>query len=183
MVEVLIQLGFFLTLTLVGLFAGTFNERKHYRSIVQREQALAHIKIFNEKRTPLELSGQPFYLVQGSVVISGDYFKIIAASLKSFFGGSLTSFESLLDRGRREAILRMKEQAQELGADIIFAVRLETSVLHGQDNDRASRVACAEVLAYGTAWKSPSSAAAAHPAEPAAPAVARDLNAAQPTAA
>lgn len=150
--EFIIQIVFFIALLLTGLLAGTLLERRHYRSIKAREQALRHIRVFNEKRTPPELAGQQFHLVQGSVVVSSDYFKTVAAGLKSLFGGRLTSLESLLDRGRREAILRMKEEAQRHGADIIFAVRLETAMLHSQD--RGGGIACAEVLAYGTAWKS-----------------------------
>ncbi|SHF57614.1 Uncharacterized conserved protein YbjQ, UPF0145 family [Lampropedia hyalina DSM 16112] len=150
--EWLFQIGLFLVMLLAGLVIGTLLERRHYRSIVQREKAFRHIKVFNEKRTPIELAGQPFYLVQGSVVVSSDYFKTVAAGLKSLFGGRLTSLESLLDRGRREAILRMKEQAHRKGANVIFAVRLETATLHEQ-NGRG--IACAEVLAYGTAWKVP----------------------------
>lgn len=151
--ELFFQIGIFIVLLLTGLVIGTLLERRHYRSIREREKALRHIKVFNEKRTPLGLSGQQFHLVQGSVVISSDYFKTIAAGLKSFFGGRLTSLESLLDRGRREAILRMKEEAQRQGADTIFAVRLETCMLHNQN--RSGGIACAEVLAYGTAWKRP----------------------------
>lgn len=146
----LIQFLIPLALALTGLFAGTVLERRHYRSIRSREEALRHILVFNEKRTPLSLAGQHFHLVQGSVVVSSDYFKNIAAGLKSFFGGRLTSYESLMDRGRREAILRMKEQAASLGTTAIFAVRLETSSLHS--TARGGGIASAEFLAYGTAW-------------------------------
>ena len=43
-------------------------------------------------------------LVAGSVVISEDYFKRIVSSLQSLFGGRLRSYESLVDRARREAV-------------------------------------------------------------------------------
>lgn len=145
-----IQLIIPLALALTGLFAGMLIERRHYRSIRAREEALRHILVFNEKRTPIALSGQYFHLVQGSVVVSSDYFKNIAAGLKSLFGGRLTSYESLMDRGRREAILRMKEQAAAVGANAIFAVRLETSTLNNLS--RGGGIASAEFLAYGTAW-------------------------------
>ncbi|MDH5857106.1 YbjQ family protein [Lampropedia aestuarii] len=145
-----IQLLIPLALALAGLLIGALLERKHYRSIRAREEALRHILVFNEKRTPMAMTGQHFHLVQGSVVISSDYFKNIAAGLKSFFGGRLTSYESLMDRGRREAILRMKEQAAAVGATAIFAVRLETSTLHSIAG--RGGIGCAEFLAYGTAW-------------------------------
>lgn len=146
----LFQLLLPLALALTALLVGSLLERRHYRSIREREEALRHILVFNEKRTPLALTGQHFHLVQGSVVVSSDYFKNMAAGLKSLFGGRLSSYESLMDRGRREAILRMKEQAASVGATAIFAVRLETSTLHNVAG--RGGIGCAEFLAYGTAW-------------------------------
>jgi uncharacterized protein YbjQ (UPF0145 family) len=146
------DLIFFILLVLTGLAVGTLLERKHYRSIRKRENKLKHILVFAERQPPLHFSGQPFHLVTGSVVISSDYFKTVAAGLKGLIGGRLTSYESLLDRGRREAILRMKEQAAQHGAQVIFNVRLETSMLN--QNKRRS-IICAEILAYGTALNAP----------------------------
>ena len=57
----------------------------------------------------------------------------------------MVSYESLLDRGRREAMLRMKKQASALGADYVFNVKYETMAVGG------GRLASIEVLAYGTA--------------------------------
>ena len=62
------------------------------------------------------------------------------------FGGEMKSYSSVIDRGRREAILRMKEASPE--ADLFLNCRLETSsVSKGQ----GKAVGCAEVLAYATA--------------------------------
>lgn len=155
-IDLIINLGLPIALALVGLFVGSMLERRHYQSIREREAQLRHILVFNEKRTSPAMAGRDFHLVQGSVVISSDYFKTMAAGLKSLFGGRLTSYETLMDRGRREAILRMKEQAQTLGATAIFAVRLETASL--QEQSGRAGVGCAEFLAYGTAW-SPGDAA------------------------
>ena len=87
-------------------------------------------------------------LVSGSVVISIDYFKRFLSSLQFLIGGNVTAYESLLDRGRREAILRMKMQMPE--ADIILASRIETSTIGGSANAKNS-LGSIEVLAYGTA--------------------------------
>jgi uncharacterized protein YbjQ (UPF0145 family) len=150
--DLIIHLGIFITLLIVGLGVGSLLERRHYRSIHEREAKYKHILVFAERQPPMSLAGQPFHLVSGSVVISSDYFKTFAAAQKSFFGGRLTSYESLLDRGRREAILRMKEQAHKLGARAIFNVRLETAKLTADD---PKSIMCAELLAYGTALKAP----------------------------
>jgi uncharacterized protein YbjQ (UPF0145 family) len=150
--DAIINLSVFIALLVIGLGVGSLLERRHYRSIREREARLKHILMFAERQPPPDFAGQPFHLVSGSVVISSDYFKTFAAGLKSFFGGRLTSYESLLDRGRREAILRMKEQAEQLGAKAIFNVRLETAKLSA---DTAQSVMCAEMMAYGTALKAP----------------------------
>lgn len=137
------------TLFLLGLIFGTWTERRHFASLKVREHALRNILVFNEKLptdVPEWQSGG--ILVTGSMVVSEDYFKRIAASLKSLVGGRLTVYESLLDRGRREAIVRMKLQAQQLGAAAICNVRIETSSLN--DKQRNTLICC-EVMAYGSA--------------------------------
>jgi uncharacterized protein YbjQ (UPF0145 family) len=58
-------------------------------------------------------------LVSGHVVIAQDYFKSFLASLVNITGGRVTSYESLLDRGRREALCRMRESAKAWGCDQI----------------------------------------------------------------
>jgi uncharacterized protein YbjQ (UPF0145 family) len=78
------------------------------------------------------------------VVIASDYFKNFTATLKNFFGGRLTSYESLMDRGRREAMLRLKEKAVAGGADEIVGLRLMMTAV-----DQFG----IEILASGTAVK------------------------------
>jgi uncharacterized protein YbjQ (UPF0145 family) len=80
-------------------------------------------------------------MVYGSVVISTDYFRLIVAGLRNLLGGEVSAYETLLDRGRREALLRMKEKA--IDSDIIVNMRVESCQI--------SRMGVVEVLAYGTA--------------------------------
>ena len=89
-------------------------------------------------------------LVTGSVVIAVDFFKLILAGLRNIFGGRISSFEPLIDRARREAILKMKEQAAQLHAHMIVNLRFETSSI-GQGSRRRKATHSVEVLAYGTA--------------------------------
>lgn len=56
----------------------------------------------------------------------------------------------MLDRGRREALLRMKAQAAGQGANAVFNIKLETSSLSQTDNGKGA-LGTVEVLAYGTA--------------------------------
>ena len=84
------------------------------------------------------------------MVIANDYFKAFVAGLRNLFGGKIRTYETLLDRARREAILRMKEEAQKLGADFVFNIKYETSNISGQYSKRLPVI---EVHAYGTALK------------------------------
>lgn len=148
--EVLVQIGIFLVLLAIGYVAGRANERRHFRELASIEAALRDILVFNERRPPPAMNFAHGVLVVGSVVIAEDYFKRIAAGLRGLVGGRVTVYESLLDRGRREAIVRMKEEARKLGATMVFNVRLETSSLSDDQSGRAPMFS-AEFIAYGTA--------------------------------
>ena len=138
-----------LLLLIIGYIVGTTLEQKHYKSIRERERALTSILVF-ESKFPKGEDGNGGQLVQGNVVVSVDYFKRFVASLRKLVGGRLRSYESLLDRGRREAVLRMKEEAERLGANHIFNVRFETaSISQGAQGALGS----VEVLVYGSAVK------------------------------
>jgi uncharacterized protein YbjQ (UPF0145 family) len=91
-------------------------------------------------------------LVTGSVVVSVDYFKRFLAGLRGLVGGEVKSYGTLLDRARREAVLRMKEEAIRKGYDAIVNVRLETSRLASGRRD-GKGTAGVEMLAFGTAVK------------------------------
>jgi uncharacterized protein YbjQ (UPF0145 family) len=138
----------FLTLIAVGYLAGTYAERRHYRSILKREESFINLPAVTFKTLPYPhnriISAE---LVYGSAVISIDYFKRITASLRNIFGGNVKSYESLIDRARREALLRMKGMAGD--AKIIINVRIETSTIGRKANKKG--VGCLEAIAYGTA--------------------------------
>lgn len=144
--------GFILTLALIalGYWAGSVAEKKHYQSILAREQALLHLPAVSgeDEFLPPHITGAQ--LVHGSVVISNDYFKRFLAGLRALFGGRLSSYESLVDRARREALLRMKEQAHELGAQLVVNLRFETSTIGNNANQKGG-LGSIEVIAYGTA--------------------------------
>jgi len=146
----IIQIGVFVVLLAIGWFAGRANEKRHFRELAATEASLRDILVFNERRPPADREFVRGTLVVGSVVIAEDYFKRIAAGLRGLVGGRITVYESLLDRGRREAIVRMKKEAQMLGATMIFNVRLETSSLSEDQSGRAPMFS-AEFIAYGTA--------------------------------
>lgn len=144
----LIQISIFLILLFLGYFFGRRNEKKHYKSIIERETSLNNILLLNERLPPPHMLNHQSQLVSGSVVISVDYFKTVIAGLRNFFGGNITAYESLLDRARREAILRMQQQAQELGAEAVINLKFEHAQVSGSAGQGIGSI---EVLAYGTA--------------------------------
>ncbi|MDH3353846.1 MAG: YbjQ family protein [Chromatiales bacterium] len=136
------------TLLALGYGFGRYSESTHYASIRKREKTLNAIPAIASRIPP---QGNPNFdsqLVSGSVVISVDYFKRFIAGLRNLVGGRMTSYETLLDRARREAILRMKEEADRLGASMVFNLKLETASIH---KGRRNKIGSVEVLAYGTA--------------------------------
>ena len=148
--ELIAPLGVFLVLLALGWFVGRANEQRHFRDLATLEASLRDIAVFTARRPPAEPTFRSGALVVGSVVIAEDYFKRLAVGLRSLIGGRLPAYESLLERGRREAIVRMKEQARRLGATVVYNVRLETSSL-SEDRTGRSPLFSAEFIAYGTA--------------------------------
>lgn len=132
----------------LGFGFGTLAERRHYASIRKREEELAPLMVFSARFPPEPERRRDSRLVSGHVVISVDYFKAFVAGLRSLVGGRVTSYEGLLDRARREAILRMKQDARGLAPCKIFNVKIETSSVSKGGEGSVSTV---EVLAYGTA--------------------------------
>ena len=147
-------LGDYFWLLLAGLLLamgygfGRLAEARHYRSILRREDALSDLIIVASKALPAADPAPRTQLVMGNVVISVDHFKRFVASLRMIFGGRVHTYESLIDRARREALLRMQEQARYMGAQMIFNTRFETSSISKGSGDSVGSV---EVLAYGTA--------------------------------
>jgi uncharacterized protein YbjQ (UPF0145 family) len=146
----MIELIIFLSLLVLGYVFGQFAENKHYKSIIEREKQTLSMPVMTLKTVPEQFSHAETHLVSGSVVISIDYFKRFVAALRGLVGGRLKSYETLLDRARREAILRMKEQALEDGSKLIMNVRIETASINKNSGSKQS-VGSVEVVAYGTA--------------------------------
>lgn len=145
----MIEIFYFLIFIAFAYGIGYFLESSHYASIKEREKRFLSLAAISTKTLPAEQADvQQARLVYGSAVISIDYFKRILAGLRNIFGGKIASYETLIDRARREAILRMKESAPE--ADTIVNLRIETSMI-GQAADRRSGLGSIEALAYGTA--------------------------------
>jgi len=136
-------------LVTLGYFFGRRAEQKHFKSLIEREKVMNQLPAI-ASRIPPQDGQYEQKLVSGNVVIANDYFKSFVAGLRNLFGGKIRTYETLLDRGRREAVLRMKDEAQQFGANLVFNVKYETSSISGQSSRKMPII---EVHAYGTALK------------------------------
>jgi len=81
-------------------------------------------------------------LVRGNTIRARHVGKDIMAGLRSIVGGEVTEYAKLLAESREQAIDRMTDQAEELGAKAIISLQFQTSVI---------MKGAAEMMAYGTA--------------------------------
>jgi uncharacterized protein YbjQ (UPF0145 family) len=151
--DVVFNIAIFLLLLILGYAIGSYLERRHYKWILEREHETLHVPIITFGKKQAMPDAQEAQLFVGTVVISVDYFKRFSAALRNLVGGRITVYETLLDRGRREALLRMKTEAIEWGADKVMNVRIETAAIGGRSGDNNS-LGSIEVIAYGTGIKS-----------------------------
>ena len=144
----MIEFILFLVLMIAGYSFGTYREKAHYKTIRQQEAKYKDIMLFESRFPPSTSQAFDGQIVQGNVVISVDYFKKFVAGLRMLIGGNLNSYETLLDRGRREAIIRMKKAASTKGTNRIFNIKFETSSISKGANGSVGSI---EVLVYGSA--------------------------------
>ncbi len=83
-------------------------------------------------------------VARGGTVRARNIGRDIFAGLKNLVGGEIREYTKLQAEAREEAILRMKEDAEKLGAEAIVGVRMNTSMI---------TQGASEILIYGTAVK------------------------------
>lgn len=83
-------------------------------------------------------------IARGSTVRARNIGRDIFAGLKNIVGGEIEEYTKLQAESREQAMKRMIDDAEKLGADAIINVRLTTAMI---------MQGTAEILAYGTAVK------------------------------
>lgn len=146
----IIQITIPVLVLLLAYAVGRGAEQRHFKQLARKEAELSRILICDLRTLPQNWQPEAVFLVSGSVCVANDYFKTFAASLRTLFGGNVRGYETLVERARREAIVRMLEEARNYSANTVWNVRVETSTIGGQNPNRAGFV---EVLAYGTAFR------------------------------
>ncbi len=81
-------------------------------------------------------------LVRGNTIRARHLGKDILAAFRNIIGGEISEYTKLMGEAREQAIDRMIQHAEEMGANAVVTVRLTTSMLMG---------GAAEIVAYGTA--------------------------------
>ena len=105
-------------------------------------QKESKVIVTNTETVPGKTIVEFYGMVTGSTVRAKHVGKDILASLKNLVGGELKSYTDLLNEARQEAIDRMFQEAESIGANAVVNVRFSTSsVAQG----------AAELFAYGTA--------------------------------
>lgn len=85
---------------------------------------------------------QTLGLVRGNTIRSRHLGKDILAVLRNIAGGEIREYTKMMAEAREQAIDRMVEEAQTLGADAVVVVRFQTAEM---------MKGAAEMLCYGTA--------------------------------
>ncbi len=145
--DTILVLLFPLILPLVGYGAlsliGAKMEQNHERNLDEREAAIGHFPIFDLANVPPGFTASAGQLVTGNAVLGTGWLKQFFASFRTLVGGEIVSYQRVLQRARREAQLRMIEDARSQGATAIINVRFETSDVGGVKP-------FSEVFCYGT---------------------------------
>ncbi len=149
--ELIIGLLPVLFLLALGLFAGGTLERRHFRNLQCREEQQADCFVTQIKSFPNAAPEEPPpRMVVAEVVIASDYLKSFLAKLRNIFGGEVRSYQSLLVRARREASLRILEEARRQGYNAVCNVRFDTADVGGSTS--TNRSAMVAIIASGTAY-------------------------------
>ncbi|MBQ7188705.1 MAG: heavy metal-binding domain-containing protein [Kiritimatiellae bacterium] len=139
----------------VGWLIGGISESSHESALRKREEELQYIEVTSMRTPPgFSASNSPCVLVSGEAVIASDAFKSWIFALKNIVGGESKTYSRLFERARREALLRMKEQARGLGFDAICNLRYDCADIGGNASapkgKRGANMAVA--IVSGTAW-------------------------------
>lgn len=132
-------------IAIVGWLFAWLWERRHLKALDKREDELAHISVESGPKAiadnSLTSSGD---ILSGSIVLSHDMFRGFTILITRVFGGNIKQYERLLLRARREAILRLKEDAIGQGFERVINLKIVTTSI------KRSGPRSVEVLAYGT---------------------------------
>jgi len=130
----------------LGWLIATYMERRHNAQMSAREELLSDVRVSTTKKAgPTASEGT---MVIGSVVIAHDFFRTLIIQFRKLIGGNIKPYERLVTRGRREAFIRLREEAALRGLDQVINVRFDSAHIAGR------LLSSVELVAYGTGIRS-----------------------------
>lgn len=89
---------------------------------------------------------QEIGIVYGTSCLSRNFVEdLVGTTRNATIGGELRTYSDLMGEGVELALQRLEDKAEEAGADGVYGVRIATPQVTG---------GAAEIVAYGTAWRS-----------------------------
>ena len=92
--------------------------------------------------TDKQVVGKKLGLVRGNTIRARHLGKDVMAVLRNMVGGEVSEYTKMMAEAREQALDRMVQEAEELGANAVICTRFATSML---------MAGASELLAYGTA--------------------------------
>jgi uncharacterized protein YbjQ (UPF0145 family) len=126
-------------------------EKRHFEDLSRREAAIKGKVFFHNRKRPSMGEPRRAAIVSGSVTIGVDTFKTWLAKWRQVFGGRMGSLLPVLERARREALLRALEQAQKGGFTEVGNLRIAFINISGPYNPK-QKTLMTSVVVYGTAY-------------------------------
>ncbi|MGA1820059.1 MAG: YbjQ family protein [Thermoplasmatota archaeon] len=143
---IIVPLVFFV----VPMITGQMIERKHFRELEAREAEIRKKVLVHNRKTPVMKKPARMTIVAGEVCMGADRFKTWLAGFRQLVGGRMGSLSPVVERARREALLRALESAAEQGYTEVGNLRYTTANLKW--NAPKQKDLLISVMAYGTAY-------------------------------
>ena len=123
------------------LLLGAWIEQSHDRALTRMERATAAVRVFTS-RAPPGVSGRP-QLVQAAIVMAPAPLGRLMILFRRIVGGRVVTRQRDMQRTRRLALLRLREQALEAGAGVLAGVEF---CQIGLDRGRLAMIATGTAL-------------------------------------
>lgn len=153
LIELIVGLVFFVLPLLFAWAVGRVLERRHHADMVRREAALAGFRVSNLSTFPGGAGPKTPKLVVQGVCLSINYFRSFIAGIRKLFGGELSTYRTLAERTRREALLRVLEEARREGFSAVCNVRFDVTDVGASPHKKKKGSVTLEVIASGTAYQ------------------------------
>jgi uncharacterized protein YbjQ (UPF0145 family) len=155
MFPLIVNCGLPLILIFGAMFIGTITEKRHLARLDAAEDELAGMVRSSLKMPPGLSESAGGELCIGECVIATDHFKNFVAQFIKFFGGEFRFYRTMMERSRREALVRLMRDAQRKGYSGVCNVRLETADVGGNSTSaggKGKKMVMSSIIASGTAY-------------------------------